>query len=260
MRTFQIKYILTFIFIGMLLLSFPSYVQSQRDTLQYKIGLDLSGRRISGTFSQVVAGGGFNLDLQYNNWHMENNTSYRYNKTNTRLIEDNWYDLVTLKYYPKGQKKLYPGVFSHYDNNLIYRVKSRHNYGVGLGSELDKGKMKLSLLVAIAKGNSTYNGSEFVNSDRDISNRKNGLFLFNLNNGYAIAKNKVNFSYKLFYFQSLKESADYILRLNSRINFKVFKGLSLYVAYDYRFENVHLETLSNYNDILLFGLNLKIID
>ena len=257
---FQLKYILTILFIGLLLVSIPSYGQSQRDTLQYQVDFDLSGRRISGTFSQVVAGGGFNVDMHYNNWHLENTTSYRYNKTNTRLIEDNWYDLATLKYYPKGQRKLYPGVFSHFDNNLIYRVKSRHNYGGGLGSVLDKGTMKLSLLAAIAKGNSTYNGSEFVNSDRDISNRKNGLFLFNLNNGYAIAKNKINISYKLFYFQSLKESADYIFRLNSRINFKVFKGLSLYLVYDYRFENVHLVTLSNYNDILLFGLNLKIFD
>ena len=258
MRTFQFHHILTFLLIGMLLLSFPSYGQSPKDTLRYQVDLNLSGRRISGTFSQVVLGGGFRVDLLYNNWHLENTTSYRYNKTNTRLIEDNWYDLATLKYYPDGQKKLYPGVFSHYDNNLIYRVKSRHNYGVGVGSELDKGIMDLSLLAAIAKGNSSYNGSEFVNSDRDVSNRKNGLFLFRIDNSYSLAKKKINIFYQLFYFQSLKESTDYIFRLNSRINFKVFKSLSIYVAYDYRFENVHLESLSNYNDIVLFGFNLAL--
>ena len=252
------KYLLIFFFIGMFLASVPSYGQSQKDTLEYKVDLNFSGRRISGTFSQVVVGGGFNVDLLYNNWHLENNTSYRYNKTNTRLIEDNWYDLVTLKYYPNGQKKLYPGVFSHFDNNLIYRVKRRHNYGIGLGSVLDKGVMKLSLLAAVAHGNSTYNGSEFVNSERDFSNRKNGLLLFNLNNGYAIAKNKINFSYQLFYFQSLKEGADYIFRLNARTSFKIFKQLSFYVVYDYRFENVHLESLSNYNDIVLFGFNWRL--
>ena len=239
----------------MFLMSYSTHGQSQKDTLQYEVDLNFSGRRISGTFSQVVVGGGFNLDLLYNNWHLENNTTYRYNNTNTRLIEDNWYDLVTLKYYPNGNRKLYPGVFSHFDNNLIYRVKSRHNYGIGLGSVLDKGAMKLSLLTAIAQGNSTYNGSEFVNSERDFSNRKNGLFLFSINNGYAIAKKKINFSYQLFYFQSLKESADYIIRLNARTSFKVFKHLSFYVVYDYRFENVHLESLSNYNDIVLFGFN-----
>ena len=137
----------------------------------------------------------------------------------------------------------------------MFRVNQRHQYGVGLGSELDKGAMKLSLLAAVANEESIFNGSEFVNSERDFSIRKNGLFLFKINNGYAIAKKKINFSYQLFYFQSLKESADYDIWLTPRISFKVLKGLSFHVVYDYRFENVHLEPLSNYNDVVLFGFN-----
>ena len=253
---FNIKYIsISFLSVTMLLTSFSAYSQSQKDSLQYKVNLDFSGRRISGTFKQLVVGGGFNLDLLYKNWHLENKTTYRYNKTNTRVIEDNWYNLTTLKYYPNGKKKLYPGAFYHFDNNLMYRISKRHQYGIGLGSELDKGIVKLSLLAGIAHENSTFNGFEFVNSERDFSNRKNGLFLFKLNNGYSFAKKRINFSYQLFYFQSLKESADYDIWLNSRISFKVFKGLSLHVVYDYRLENVHLEDLSNYNDIILFGFN-----
>mgnify|MGYP000743026334 CR=1 FL=1 len=34
----------------------------------------------------------------------------------------------------------------------------------------------------------------------DFSNRKNGLFLFRVDNGYALAKKKINLSYQLFYF------------------------------------------------------------
>lgn len=239
----------------MLLLSFPSFGQGQKDSLEYEVDVNVSGRRISGTFSQVVAGGGLNVELLYNNWHFENTTTYRYNKTNTRLIEDNWYDLATLKYYPKGKKKLYPGAFYHFDNNLIYRVKSRHQYGIGLGSVLDKGLMKLSVLGAIANEQSTYNGSDFVNSERDFAVRKNGLFLLRIDNSYTIVKKKINFFYQLFYFQSLQESADYDLRFNSRLSFKVTKGLSFQVMYNYHFENVHLVSLSNYNDILLLGFN-----
>jgi len=257
---FQNKYTLSIFFIGILLMSLPSYGQNQKDTIQYKLDLNFSGRRISGNFSQLVVGGGFNLDLRYNNWHLENKTTYRYNKTNTRLIEDNWYDLMTLKYYPNGKRKIYPGAFYHFDNSLIYKVNNRHQYGLGLGSELDKGLMKLSVLTGLANEHSTFNGSEFENSDRDFSNRKNGLFLFRLNNGYVIAKNKLNISYQLFYFQSLKESADYDIWLSSRISFAMFKGLSFHLIYDYRYENVHLESLSNYNDILLFGFSWTIRD
>lgn len=128
-----------------------------------------------------------------------------------------------------------------------------------IGSNLvDKDELKLIFLTAIANENSKYNGFEFVNSEHDFSNRKNGLFLFRINNQYSLVKNKINFSNQLFYFQSLKESADYDIWLNSRINFKIYKGLSIHVVYDYRFENVHLESLSKYNDILLFGFNWKL--
>lgn len=251
----KIKYMASLLFVGMLLISIQSFGQIRKDTLEYRMDLKLSGRRISGAFSQLVAGGGVNLDLLYNNWHLENKTTYRYNKTNERVIEDNWYDLVSLKYYLNGNKKLYPGVFYHFDNNLMFRVKSRHQYGIGLGSVLDKDAMKLSLFALIANEHSTFNGSDFVNSERDISIRKNGLFLFRLNNGYSFAKKKINFSYQLFYFQSLKESTDYDIWVTTRFSFKIIKDLSFHVVYDYRFENVHLETLSDYNDIILFGFN-----
>jgi|GEM_PF-1562972 len=255
------KSILAFFFEGILLMSLSylsCYGQVQKDTLQYNVDFNFSGRMISGTFNQVVAGGRFNVDLLYKNWHLENKTTYRYNETNERVIEDNWYDLVSLKYYPKGKRKLYPGVFYHFDNTLMFRVKSRHHYGIGLGSELDKGRMKLSLLSAMAHENSIFNGFEFANSERDVYNRKNGLFLFKLNNGFSFAEKKINFSYQLFYLQSLKERADYDIWLTARLNFKVFKSLSVHVVYDYRFENVHLESLSNYNNIALFGFNWTI--
>lgn len=255
---FKIKYIRNSFLVGLLLIGFLSFSQSQKDSVQFKLDINLSGRKISGTFKQLVVGGGFNVDVLYNNWHLENTTTYRYNKTNTRVIEDNWYDLIMLKYYPNGKKKFYPGAFYHFDNSLVYRVKKRHQYGIGIGSLLDKGAMKLSVLAGIANEHSTFNGTEFVNSDRDFSLRKNGLFLFKLNNGYALVNKKINLSYQVFYFQSLKESTDYDIWLTARVNFKIIKSLSVHMVYDYRFENVHLEGLSHYNDIVLFGLNWKI--
>lgn len=234
--------------------------QNSKDSLQFSLQMELSGRKISGTFNQLVAGGGIGIDIKNGNWHLENMTYYRYNKTNSTLIEDNWYDLTSLKYYINGGKKFYPGLFYHYDNSLLYRVNRRHQYGIGIGSTLDKGLTKFSLISAIGYENTDYNGFQFANSERDTSTRQNGLFLFRVNFGHTFANNKISFSSQLFYFQSLKENADYDLWLSPKISFKLLKGISIYIAYDYRFENVYLETLSNYNDILLFGLNLKIID
>jgi len=135
--------------------------QNSKDSVQFSIQMELSGRKISGTFNQLVAGGGIGLDIKYGNWHLENKTKYRYNKTNSTLTEDNWYDLASLKNYINGSKKFYPGIFYHYDNSLIYRVNRRHQYGIGIGSTLDKGLTKLSLITAIGYENTDYNGFQF---------------------------------------------------------------------------------------------------
>ncbi len=250
-----------FVVLILLIFSLTSiHAKNSKDTLQISLQIEFSGRRISGRFNQLVVGGGIGLDVIYGNWHLENKTNYRYNKTNSTLIEDNWYDLATLKYYINGRKKFYPGIFYYYDNSLIYRVNRRQQYGIGIGSTFDKGSTKLDLIAAFGYENTNYNGSEFVNSERDIPKRQNGIFLFRANFGYGFASNKISISSQLFYFQSLKEGTDFDLWINPKISFKIWKAISIYIAYDYRFENVYLETLSNYNDILLFGLNLKIVD
>ncbi len=255
----EFKFILNIILFSLFSLTILN-AQNSIDSLQLILKLEISGRKISGTFNQLVAGAGIGLDIQNGKWHLENKTNYRYNKTNSTLIEDNWYDLAILKYYINRTKKLFPGIFYHYDNSLIYRINSRHQYGIGIGSTLDNGLRKLSLIAALGYENTDYNGFQFVNSARDMPKRQNGLFLFKANYGHIFANNKISISSQLFYFQSLRENADYDLWLSPKISFKFWKAISIYIAYDYRFENVYLETLSNYNDILLFGLNLNIVD
>lgn len=232
--------------------------QTAKDSVQYNLDFHLSGRKISGTFDQLVVGGGLNVNALYSNWHVQNNLTYRFNETNTKLIENNWYNLLTIKYYPNGKRILYPGLFYHYDNNIIYRVNSRHHYGMGIGAEIGKGENKLKLLAAIANEHSSFNGSAFVNSSSDSPDRRNGLFLFKVNHGHSIVQNKIAFAYQLFYFQSLKEKADYDIWFNLRLDFTIWKRMSVHILYDYRFENVHLASLSNYNDIMLFGVNFTI--
>ncbi len=255
---FNHKYYYYLIFLVAILSSISSFGQAKPDSLQYNVDLNLSGRRISGTFAQVVIGGELNVDLEYKYWHFENKTTYRYNRTNEILIEDNWYDFASLKYYINGQKKLFPGIFYHYDNNLIFRVNDRHHFGFGLGSDLSQGFMRLALGVGVAQEIAEFNGVDFENSSFDFSNRNNGLFIFRINNGFSFLNNSVSLAYQLFYFQSFKEAADYDIWVTPKVSLNVIKNLSIYLVYDYRFENVHLESLSNYNDILVMGFNYKL--
>jgi len=225
----------------------------------YAINLSLSGRYISGTFSQTALAGRIETDLENRKWHINNQLSYRYNNTNTRKIEDNWYDLLFLSYYIHQKPKIYVGAFYHYDNNIIFRVNRRHRYGAGIGGIWDKWK-NTYLQIDIAGGyeNTFFNGNEFANSDFDIAKRNNGLLLFRLINKYTLLDKKLSFSYRIFYMQSTREAADYDIWITPQLSFRLIKNLSLNLSYDYRFENVHLQELSNYNDILLFGLSYKI--
>ncbi len=68
---FKIKYIRNSFLVGLLLIGFSSFSQSQKDSVQFKLDINLSGRKISGTFKQLVVGGGFNVDVLYNNWHLD---------------------------------------------------------------------------------------------------------------------------------------------------------------------------------------------
>ena len=77
-------------------------------------------------------------------------------------------------------------------------------------------------------------------------------------NEYQLVKNKINFSYQILYMQSTKEAADYALWIAPKFSFRVLPSFSININYNYRLENVHLNGLSNYNDILMFGLTYKI--
>ncbi len=227
--------------------------------LSYKIGLRVSGSRISGTFTQNTLQLGLETNFDHKKWELHNSLSYRFNRTNGLAIEDNWYDLLTFAYYPNEQKLWFPAAFYHYDNNLIFRVNRRHRFGAGIGTiPVDNAKAYLRIVITGGYEDTHYNGSDFVNSDLDMPIRQNGLFMVYLNNNYTLVENRLLFKLRIFYMQSLKERADYDLWFTPSLAYKVNKYLSFSINYDYRFENVHLEPIGPANDVLLFGMNVNL--
>lgn len=239
-------------------------LNAQNDTenppsTKYEVGFNLSGRYLSGTFTQTVFSAALNGDVENEKWHISNNLTYRYNITNGINIQNDWYNLFMANYFIGEQRHIFPGVFYHYDNNLIFRVNSRHRYGVGFGSIWDDWKnVYIRLDAGIGREHANFNGDMFANSDRDMPQRNSGLFLVRLINNFTLMEKKISFSYRLYYMQATKEAADYDIWILPKLSFRVVKNLSVSLSYDYRFENTHLEVLSPYNDMLLFGLTYKI--
>ncbi len=100
----------------------------QNQKWESEIRWNNSGRLITGTFNQFVFSSHLETVFTSAKWNIENSLTYRYNQTNNHPIENNWYELLVVSYFLKSQR-LFPTVFYHYDNNLMFRVNSRHSTG-----------------------------------------------------------------------------------------------------------------------------------
>ncbi len=223
----------------------------------YEINLNASGRLITGTFNQFIFSPKLDLDLHSKHWSISNTTHYHFNQTNGHKIEDNWYELFILSYFVKGDK-LFPTAFYNYENNLMFRVDSRHLAGLGLSSQKKWNQNFIRMDLGAGYENANFNGAEFENSNLTSNHRDKNLLMFRLVHQYQFWANRISFSNMVFYRHSLKEGQDFFIRAAASLSFKVAKGLSTSIAYLYRFENVYLKRLSSTNTILIFGVIYKV--
>ena len=248
----------TFLILG-LFMSTSAYGQSRLDSADYNIQLKISGSRSSGIFNRNAFAFGAEKHLHQGKWTFHNSLSYRYTTFSGIQLENNWYDLFSVFFYPTEQKNGYFLAFYHYDNNLLFRVNNRHRLGAGLGSELIKNDhVFLRLGGGFGYESTLYNGEMFTNSELDFALRQNGLFLFQMNNDYTLLEKRLILKLNVFYMQSLKETTDFDIWFRPSLVYQISKRISVFVNYDYRYEHVHLEELPAANDILIYGFNISI--
>ncbi len=252
------QYFRLFMLLLFSVLSMNARGQSSLDSLEYSVGLKFSGSRSSGIFNRNSFAFGAEKHLHQGKWTFHNTLTYRYTEFNGIQLENNWYDLFSVFYYPNEKQNWYPVAFYHFDNNLLFRVNSRHRVGAAIGSVLLK-KDHVFLRVGAGGGYeaSRYNGDQFANSDLGNSFRENGLFLFRINNDYTFFDSRFVLKLDLFYMKSTKEILDFDIWFRPSLLYRITERITLSANYDYRYEHVHLEELPAANDILLYGLNIK---
>lgn len=223
-----------------------------KSKITYKI--NASGHYISGTFSQLVSSNSLEGKLEKGRWLLQNYTSYRYNVTMNQTFENNWYQLLTVSRLSKS-KRLNPTVFYHFDNNLMFRVNQRHLFGGGIGSQFSKGNHQLLFEIGPGMDITEFNGNSFVNTDKMEKTRRRTIGIVRVKNEHKLLNSKLGFSNSLFFRQSFNELSDFLLMISPKLSAKVTKNLAVTVGFDYRFENIHLVELSNFNNTVLFGLS-----
>lgn len=248
-----------YLFIAFCLLNTSIYAQElSKDSLEYNVNIKLSGSRMTGFFNRSAFAFVADKHLHIGKWTFHNNLSYRYSIFNEIQIENNWYELLTISYAPNERKIWYPLAFYHFDNNLLFRVNSRHRYGVGIGSHIvETGNVFFQFGGGFGYEATIYDGDIFINSDLNDVLRQNGLLMLSLNNNYILLKGRFALKLNVFYMQSLKENTDYEIWFRPSLQYAINKHIALLINYDYRFENVYLEGLTSNNDILLFGINVN---
>jgi len=229
------------------------------DSVSYKLSMDVSGARSSGSFARTAVNFGGDLVIEKGKWEFHENVSYRYNNTNGRKLLDDWLSQAMLIYHTEGWWNWFPIAIHQFENNIIYRVNRRNRFGLGLGAyPINKNGYLVRMSTGWFYESEEYNGTAFINSELIGSHRENSNLWFHMKNEAPLGKTNGLLGLDLWYFQSFKENEDYTLRIQPSIKMRINKHFSFMVKYDYRFENVFLESLVSSNDILLFGVNVKL--
>ncbi len=240
----------------LLLMALSASAQDSARHIGYSIKLNVSGRYLTGQFDQFVLSTRLDAQVESKKMLLHNSSSYRFNRTSALVIEDNWYQLISLIY--AHHRRFSPVGFYHFDNNLMFRVKRRHLYGLGAGTGKEWVSHSFRLDVGLGYDHTTYAGQTFENSDKTGSTRSRSLAIARLLHHHRLFKEKIILNNDVFYRHSLEEASDFMMIVNAGLSVAILKNLLMTGNFEYRFENVHLSALPALNTTLLFGLTYSI--
>ena len=172
---------------------------------------------------------------------------YTYHKINGLEFENDLITLTALAILPN--KKFHPVGGFIFETSQLYQLKYRYSPGAGIGVHLSKNKKQSILLHAFG----SYDNTEFFNIPGYQTFRVNGIIW----GSHEVVKNKLDLTYRLFYFQSIQDVSNYIFRAEPKLLFKLSKVLSMTLNLDYRFENIVDPMNTKENVFLSAGLQIS---
>jgi len=228
--------------------------ETRADSLSWKIKFDIGGNRSTGFFSRLGFRGDLGIDFEYGRWELHNNLNYLYTDVNGFTLMDNWLNIVYLGYYLGSDWRLSALALHYFETNLIYRVESRHRTGVGIRAipyKKDGGLIRFT--TGVFYEDEQYNGDLFLNSELQDNQRTNPSTWFHGTATAPLISKMSSITLDFWYFQSFDEREDFALTISPMVQLKLGSHFTFFAKYDWRFENVYLESLTDTNDNLVFG-------
>ena len=200
----------------------------QRDSLTLNYKFNASMMYAKGRLNQFMVPIGLKSTLSNNSFGLELVGKYVYHKINGFELENEILTRAVFTLFP--QKIIRPVIGYIYESSLLYQLKSRHSPGLGFGVIIvknDKHELLLNSFVS-------YDKTEFENIVGYETFRANII----LWGSHRLIKDKLHFNYSFFYFQSVQDGTNYVLRFEPKLLFKLSKIFSLSANLDYRYENI----------------------
>lgn len=249
------KCVILFICLSCTLFSNSLWGQEKSDTLSYKATITIGGSYKTGLLNQTNITGTYSHSINKANWELFNRASYFYSRVNDRQILNDWTVVSRLHYSFSSRVIISPALFHLYKSNLLFRILNSHR--VLVGAKITPLENKEALLyLGVGVENTHYAGEEFANSVVIDSNRRFAISTFHVENTHHFSDPKLSLSYSLFYFQSLQERSDFTIWVIPSFNISINQQLSLALAYDFRYRNVHLLDLPSTNQALTVNLSV----
>ena len=173
--------------------------------------------------------------------------AYVYHKMNGFEIENDLISRIVFAAIPNN--RFHPvGGFS-YETSQLFSLEYRHAPGFGMGWHISSNEKNLMLLHVFA----SYEQAEFMNADGYETARIN----FILFNTHHLIDKRLDLVYRIFYFQSVTDSDNYIFRTETKFMFKLNKHLAFTLNMDYRYDAIVDPMNTNVNSSLTAGLQLS---
>ena len=200
----------------------------QKDSISLNYKFNASMMYAKGRLNQFMIPLSLQLTLSNEVFNIELIGKYTYHKINGFELENEILTRSVFTLFP--QKRIRPVAGYIYESSLLYQLKSRHSPGLGFGLTILENKKHQLLLNSFG----SYDKTEFENVQGYETFRAN-LILWG---SHELIKDKISLNYSFFYFQSVQDQTNYVIRFEPKLLFKLSNILSLSANLNYRYENI----------------------
>jgi|TARA_B110000093_G_C12964215_1_gene408801 hypothetical protein len=218
----------------------------QKDSLRFEYKLNASLRLQTGRINQLLVPASLHTKLFNKTLELSLLGNYTYQKLFNNQMQDEKYARGILSFFPKNNIR--PMVGFIYESSRLYQMKSRHSPGIGFGLTLKNTtnhKLKINAFAS-------YDQTEFENIEGYATFRTNFIVF----GKHVLVKDKLQFDYTLYYFQSVQDGTNYTFRFEPKLLFKLNKILSFTTNANYRYESIIDPTNKRNNLFMTVGLQI----